>query len=471
VSAHSRERDPGAHSSLKQLLSSAGPLPVAQAAELMLRVCEALAETHASGAIHGSLCPRKLAIATRDDGSLTLEVLDDPSSLAESMTDDDVWPYLAPEQLRGEVRVNARADLWAVGAVLHELLSGERPFTATTPAELAATIESHHATPVSKLRRDVPPGMDTLILYCLEKSPDGRPPSIGHVASALGRLVPAEARAAVARIHSVLRQQRPSDPRSDLAMVASGPAHDGSGLTAASSGGSIFASSSSVFAQRAKLGAAGLAFVVVCGLIGHSLRRDPPPANAAAGPSAAPVVAKPSGSVAPAESEEIQVLRADELPAMHVVDISALPEKRQRSAELTPAAAREPAAVPTEVAAADTTANAPEPTPSSVVPEAVELAEDDGATGGTDFNAAAAKSAIASAAARASACHDGASPPEKSVVTITFAPSGEASHVTATGALAGTPTGACVEQLFRGVSVPAFTGDSVTVSRTVSVGN
>jgi hypothetical protein len=434
----------------------------------MLRVCEALAETHASGAIHGSLCPRKLAVATRDDGSLTLAVLDQPSSLAESMTDDDVWPYLAPEQLRGEVRINTRADLWAVGAILHELLSGERPFTASTPAELAATIESHHATPVSKLRRDVPPGMDTLILYCLEKSPDGRPPSIGHVASALGRLVSADARAAVARIHSILRQQRPSDPRSDLAMVASGPAHDGSGAPA---GGSLFASSSSVLTQRAKLGAAGVAFVVVCGLIGHGLRREPPPANAAAGSSASPVVAKPSGSVAPAESEDIQVLRADELPAMHVVDISALPEKRPRSAEVAPAAAREPSAVPAEVAAADTTAAAPEPPASSVVPEAVELAEDDGANGGTGFNAAAAKTAIGSAAARASACHDGTSPPEKSVVTITFAPSGEASHVTATGALAGTPTGACVEQLFRGVSVPAFTGDSVTVSRTVSVGN
>lgn len=437
----------------------------------MLRVCEALAETHASGAIHGALCPRKLAIATRDDGSLALHVLDAAESLAEATADADVWPYLAPEQLRGEARINARADLWAVGAILHELLSGERPFSAATPAELAALIESHHATPVSKLRRDVPPGMDTLILYCLEKSPDGRPPSIGHVASALGRLVPADARAAVARIHAILRQQRPSDPRSDLAMVASGPAHDGSGLTTAPVGGSIFASSSSVFVQRAKLGAAGVAFVVVCGLIGHSLRREPPVPNAAAAASAAPVVAKPGASATPADAEDaIQVLRPDELPAMHVVDISSLPQKPQRSAALTPAAAREPAAAPAEVTEPNPAA-APTAVTSTVVPEAVELAEDDGANAGAGFDAAAAKAAIASAAARASACHDGTSPPEKSVVTITFAPSGEASNVSATGALAGTPTGACVEQLFRGVTVPAFAGDSVTVSRTVSVGH
>ena len=462
---------------MKQLLSSAGPVPVPQAAALMLRVCESLAETHASGAVHGNLSPSRIAIATRDEGSLDLEVHVEPGGVTgPALDDDDVWPYLAPEQLRGEARVTPRADLWAVGAILHELLSGERPFLASTPAELAAVVESQHPTPVSKLRHDVAPGMDTLVLYCLEKSPDGRPPSVGHVASALGRFVPQDARGAVARVHAILRQQRPSDSRADLAMVASGPSHDRSSSTAAPVGGSIFAPSSSVWAQRAKLGAGGVAFVVVCGLVGHSLRREPP-VQASAASATAPLPERPADTVTTADTEDaIQVLRPDELPAMHVVDISALPEKPQRGAARAPSAAEAANTASTgsaevatvEAATVETAAAAATPS-SNVVPEAVEL--EDETPGGGGFDAAAAKASIASAASRASACHDGTSPPTKSVVTITFAPSGEASTVSATGAIAGTPTGACVEQLFRGVSVPPFTGDSVTVSRTVSVGN
>ena len=466
MNVHPRESNVGASSDLKQLLASAGPLPVAQAAELMLRVCEALAHVHATGAVHGSLSPAKIAITINDDDTMDAEVIgSDPGALAALASDDDAWSYMAPEQLRGnDARVNARADLWAVGAILHELLSGERAFAAPTREELATKIESQQPTPLRNLRRDVPPGMDTLVLYCLEKKPDGRPPSVGHVASALGRFVPADARGAVARIHSILRQHRPSsDPHStDLAMAASRPSAIVTPL------GSLFPSRSPVWRQRVKLGAAGVAFVVTCGVVGHFLRREPPVSRTVS--ANAPAAAAPVGSVEMiVEEDAIQVLRPDELPAAPVVDVSALPAKPQRTGEVAPSqpapVAAAPASEVTDTAPAEPASSAP-----GVAPEAVELTEDEGASGG-GFDAAAAKASIASAAARASACHDGTSAPQKALVTITFAPSGEASAVSVTGALAGTPTAACVEQLFRGVTVPAFTGDSVTVSRTVSVGN
>lgn len=463
VSVHSRESSGGARSDLKQLLASAGPLPVAQAAELMLRVCEALAHVHGSGAFHGSLTPAKIAIAINDDDTIDVEVLaSDPSSLGELARDDDAWSYLAPEQLRGnQARIGHRADLWAVGAILHELLTGERAFSAPTREELARKIESQQPTPLRNLRRDVPPGMDTLVLYCLEKSPDGRPPSVGHVASALGRFVPPDARGAVARIHAILRQHRPSsDPHSsDLAMAASRPSAIVTPLS------SLLPQRSPVWRQRVKLGVSGLAFVVACGFVGHLFRREPVPPVSRTVSANAPAEAPASSAEMVVEEDAIQVLRPEELPAP-VVDVSALPAKPQRVA----AASRAAPAAAVQRDGSETAPAAPESTAPSVAPEAVELAEDEGASGG-EFDAAAARAAITSVAARASACHDGTGPPEKALVTITFAASGEAIAVSVSGALAGTPTGACVEQLFRGVSVPAFTGDSVTVSRTVNVGN
>jgi serine/threonine-protein kinase len=434
----------------------------------MLRVCEALAEIHASGAIHGSLSPAKIVIATDDDGSPELEFLGLLPRLADLPDDDDALSYRSPEQVRGEARVNARADLWALGAILHELLSGERAFSAPTRQELESAIQGQQPTPLRKLRSDIPPGMDTLVLYCLEKNPDGRPPSVGHVASALGRFVPADARAAVARVHAILRQHRPSDPRSDLAMVASRPSHDGSALTVPPLGNSIFAVRS-FWTKRATLAVGGFAFVAVCSLVGHLLRRQPAPVTRAASSGVQVAANKAAPDDAIIEEDAIQVLRADELPATPIVDVSALPAKPQKSVEPAAAPARPVEAVPTEEA--DRAPAAQEATAPNVAPEAVELAEEEGASAGTGFDAAAAKAAIGAAAGRASACHDGTSPPEKSLVTITFASSGEASAVTVSGAIAGTPTGACVEQLFRGVTVPAFTGDSVTVSRTVSIGN
>jgi hypothetical protein len=448
VSAHSREGNVGARSDLKQLLTSGGPLPVSQVGALMLRVCEALAEIHASGAIHGSLSPAKVSIATDDDGSPELEFIGlSPGSLDEPASDDDeALSYRSPEQIRGEARVNARADLWALGAILHELLSGERAFSAPTRQELQSAIEGQQPTPLRKLRPDVPAGLDTLVLYCLEKNPDGRPPSVGHVASALGRFV-----------------------APDLAMVASRPSHDGSALTVPPLGHSIFASRS-FWTKPATLGVGGLAFVAVCSLIGHLLRREPAAPVARPAPSGAQIGTGLTAANDPIiEEDAIQVLRADELPATPVVDVSALPAKPQKGAEAAAAPARPVDAVPSEDGAPAPAA--PEGTAPNVAAEAVELAEEEGASTGTGFDAAAAKASIGGAAARASACHDGTSPPEKSLVTITFATSGEASAVTVSGAIAGTPTGACVEQLFRGVTVPAFTGDSVTVSRTVSIGN
>ncbi len=471
MSAHSREGTVGTRSDLKQLLATGGPLPVSQVGTLMLRVCEALAEIHASGGIHGSLSPAKIAIATDTDGSPELEFVGlEPGSPEQPATvDDDALSYLSPEQVRGDARVNARADLWSVGAILHELVSGERAFSAPTRQELAHAIGAQQPTPLRKLRPDVPPGLDTLVLYCLEKNPDGRPPSVGHVASALGRFVPADARAAVARVHATLRQHRPSDPRSDLAMVASRPSHDGSALTLPPLGNSVFASRS-FWTKRTTLAVGGFAFVVVCSVIGHLLRREPAPTVARPAPSGAQVASGLAAANDPIiEEDAIQVLRADELPATPVVDVSALPAKPQRGAGPGPAPARPLDVVPDDgVEPATATPEAPAP---NVAPEAVELAEEEGASTGTGFDAAAAKASIGSAAGRASACHDGTSPPEKSLVTITFAPSGEASAVAVSGAIAGTPTGACVEQLFRGVTVPAFTGDNVTVSRTVRIGN
>ncbi len=190
---------------LGQLLIERGPMPVDATVRLLLQACEAVAEAHAAGIIHRDLKPQNLFLTHAVDGSPKLKVLDFGISKAvgqanlgrgANLTGTRVMLgspyYMAPEQMMSSRDVDERVDIWALGIVLFELLTGRCPFEADTMPGLCHKVVNDPTPAVAELRADVPHGLCAIIERCLMKDPAQRFASAEDLASALGRfaLVP-----------------------------------------------------------------------------------------------------------------------------------------------------------------------------------------------------------------------------------------------------------------------------------------
>jgi len=200
-------------------------LPVAEAVDYVLQVCEALAVAHVGGFVHRNLKPANVFLARESDGCPIVKVLDlcllesplDDGSITLTTTESVVnsLAYLAPEQVRDASSVDVRADIWAIGALLHELLSGSPLYAASSVPGIFAAIAADPATPISLLRSDVPSELEEVVLRCLEKERDYRWSDVGTLAKQLRRFASEEGRAAVDRVIAVL-ERRARSPRSLL---------------------------------------------------------------------------------------------------------------------------------------------------------------------------------------------------------------------------------------------------------------
>ncbi|MBX3210998.1 MAG: protein kinase [Labilithrix sp.] len=173
-----------------------GPLQVADAVDYVLQACAGIGEAHANGIIHRDLKPSNLFLTTRSDGSSLVKVLDfgiskleKPTRDSPSLTDThEVFgspAYMPPEQIRSAKSVDYRADVWALGVILHELLTGELPFEGETSAALLAAIAADVPRAVRSRRLDVSPELDAIVRRCLEKKPADRFSSVAELALAL----------------------------------------------------------------------------------------------------------------------------------------------------------------------------------------------------------------------------------------------------------------------------------------------
>jgi serine/threonine-protein kinase len=181
---------------LGTLLLRRGPLPIDTATRYVADACEALAEAHARGIVHRDLKPANLFLAERPDGSTLLKILDfGVSKVAGSSTADAGLTtastvlgspaYMPPEQLRAAHAVDARADIWALGVTLYELLTGRRPFVAGSLADLHALILTAAPPPPRTLRPEIPLGVENAVLRCLQKERDSRFGSAAELGAAL----------------------------------------------------------------------------------------------------------------------------------------------------------------------------------------------------------------------------------------------------------------------------------------------
>ncbi|MGH7269510.1 MAG: protein kinase domain-containing protein, partial [Polyangiaceae bacterium] len=188
---------------------------VGEALDYVLQACEALAEAHVAGIVHRDLKPANLYLTKRADGSPIVKVLDfgiskiTPKGANEvAMTKTSALMgsplYMSPEQMRSTRGADARSDIWSLGIILYELLSGMAAFQAETMPELCARILAEPAPPLRSVRPDVPPAVEAAIARCLEKDPAARFRNVGELAQALAESAPAHSRISVDRATRVI---------------------------------------------------------------------------------------------------------------------------------------------------------------------------------------------------------------------------------------------------------------------------
>jgi len=173
---------------LAELVVRRGSLPPSEVATLGVQACAALSAAHAAGLVHRDVKPQNLLLGT--DGVLRLgdfgiAVAREGTQLTLAGTVLGTAGYLAPEQARGE-QVTAAADIYAVGAVLYELLAGEPPRTTVSLADLGA---EHRSSPdVARRVPSAPAELAAIVSACLEFEPEDRPPSAAALARRLAPL-------------------------------------------------------------------------------------------------------------------------------------------------------------------------------------------------------------------------------------------------------------------------------------------
>jgi len=169
---------------LYESLRKRGSLPIQCVVDYVLQVCEGLAEAHAAGLVHRDLKPENLFVTHAPDGEEIVKILDfgitklPPELAGRSHTGNGRSigspHYMAPEQMCAPQAVDLRADIWTLGVVMYELISGRPPFYAdTVPAVCALVLAAEHA-PVSTFCPEIPQALEAAILRCLEKDPRQR---------------------------------------------------------------------------------------------------------------------------------------------------------------------------------------------------------------------------------------------------------------------------------------------------------
>ncbi len=167
-----------------------GPLPADEALGLGLQIAQGLAAAHHAGIVHRDVKPANVMVLPdgMPDGGPCAKVLDfgiakvDDADLTQTGESVGTALYMSPEQLRGEP-VDGRADVWAVGAVLYEMLAGQRPFRGSYAAAIGYAVL--HEDPAPLEREDLPDGVAAVVARCLAKSADARYPSMDALAEAL----------------------------------------------------------------------------------------------------------------------------------------------------------------------------------------------------------------------------------------------------------------------------------------------
>jgi serine/threonine protein kinase len=174
---------------LREILVKEAPIETARAISIMLQASAAVAAAHEAGIIHRDLKPSNILVTQSSDVPAVVKVLDfGVAKLAAHILDDDEGAitlrqagaligtprYMAPEQYNGDDLAPA-ADVYSLGVILYEMLTGMAPFTGSSPVEIAAKHVSDPPCPPRQIVAAIPEDIERVVLHALEKSPEDRP--------------------------------------------------------------------------------------------------------------------------------------------------------------------------------------------------------------------------------------------------------------------------------------------------------
>jgi serine/threonine-protein kinase len=176
-----------------------GPMAIEEIAPFLVQACEGLSRAHEAGIVHRDLKPDNLFVVRGEDGSEKIKILDfgiarfaKPRDFAGAVTNDrsilGTPHYMAPEQLAAPKEVDARADVYALGVVLYEALSGRRPYEGETFGELLIKVHEGRAEPLEASRPGLDASVYDLVRRAIARDPAERPPTVRAFARELAKV-------------------------------------------------------------------------------------------------------------------------------------------------------------------------------------------------------------------------------------------------------------------------------------------
>lgn len=163
---------------LRDIVQNDGPMPPIRAIEVIADACQALNFSHQHGIIHRDVKPANIMIDMHNavkvmDFGIARAVADAGNSVTQTAAVIGTAQYLSPEQARGET-VDARSDVYSLGCVLYEILTGDPPFVGDSPVAVAYQHVREDPVPPSQRLPGLPPDLDAVVLKALAKNPDNR---------------------------------------------------------------------------------------------------------------------------------------------------------------------------------------------------------------------------------------------------------------------------------------------------------
>lgn len=200
---------------LCQLLKREGHLSIESACLYLTQACEPLAEAHTQGIVHRDLKPANLFLECHAGGAYRVKLLDFGISktlapahadMALTRTSASMGSplYMSPEQMRSSRDVDCRTDVWALGVILYEALSGQVPFEGGSVPEVAAQILLEQPRDLLQAAPWVPTALAECVMRALAKEPDERLATVGEFAQAIAPFAPSEAQTTLERIDRIL---------------------------------------------------------------------------------------------------------------------------------------------------------------------------------------------------------------------------------------------------------------------------
>jgi tRNA A-37 threonylcarbamoyl transferase component Bud32/tetratricopeptide (TPR) repeat protein len=180
--------------SLRARLARDGALPVSQVINILRDVTRALAYAHDRGVVHRDIKPDNVLLSGGTAVVTDFGIAKAISAARASSTDTALTQlgtsvgtpaYISPEQAAGDPNVDHRADIYSLGCMAYELLTGQPPFAGRTPQRTLAAHLTEAPVEVGSLRPELPPALAALVMQCLEKDPAARPQSAAEIASTL----------------------------------------------------------------------------------------------------------------------------------------------------------------------------------------------------------------------------------------------------------------------------------------------